>query len=111
GKQVHVAVEVEDEGSFVALAGRSRVFPALAAMTSGTNVYTRADAIIDGIADIAGGLFVGGSAEIGGNITQRGADFVVAAAGRGDGGRAIVHDGDDTLALNFAGDFSGGTRV
>ena len=31
--------------------------------------------------------------------------------GRGDGGRALVHDGGDTLAINYAGDFSGGTRI
>ncbi len=31
--------------------------------------------------------------------------------GRGNGGRAIVHDTSDTLAINYAGDFSGGTSI
>ncbi len=30
---------------------------------------------------------------------------------RGDGGRAVVHSTGDSLTLNFAGDFAGGTKV
>ncbi len=38
------------------------------------------------------------------------ADIVLRATGRGSGGRAIVHDGGNTLTLNFGGDFTGGVQ-
>ena len=39
------------------------------------------------------------------------ADFVLKCNSRGGGGRAIVHDGGNSLTLNYANDFSGGTRI
>ncbi len=78
----------------------------------------------NGDADHVGNVFVGGSLTVQGASTFRGtptfeafsfnflgADFNIRYAPRGDGGRAIVHDGGDTLALNYAGDFAGGTRI
>ncbi len=41
-----------------------------------------------------------------------GAEFVMDnLPGRGDGGRALVHDANDTLHVNYAGDFAGGTWI
>jgi hypothetical protein len=39
------------------------------------------------------------------------ADIRMRYLGRGSGGRAIVHDDENRLTLNYAGDFSGGTRI
>ncbi len=39
------------------------------------------------------------------------ADILFAYPPRGDGGRAIVADSNDTLTLNYAGDFAGGTKL
>lgn len=39
------------------------------------------------------------------------ADFVLKCNSRGGGGRALVHDGGNSLTLNYANDFSGGTRI
>ncbi|GEM_PF-930789 len=38
-------------------------------------------------------------------------DLIIRNSTRGDGGRAVVHGGDNTLLLNCAGDFSGGTKL
>ena len=40
------------------------------------------------------------------NMTGNGA-----CAPRGDGGRALVHDGGDALSINYANDFTGGTQM
>ncbi|HAY3537111.1 hypothetical protein [Elizabethkingia anophelis] len=40
-----------------------------------------------------------------------GADIFLRYLGRGSGGRAIVHDISNTLTLNYANDFSGGTLL
>ena len=39
------------------------------------------------------------------------ADVILKYPPRGSGGRAVVHDGDNALTLNYGGDFSGGTRI
>ncbi|WP_231121170.1 hypothetical protein [Epilithonimonas vandammei] len=39
------------------------------------------------------------------------ADLILRAPERGSGGRAIVHDEVNVLAINYAGDFSGGTKI
>ena len=47
-------------------------------------------------------------------IRLEGPDFIIAHAPRGDGGRALVHEGDGTeerLLLNAYNDFANGTRV
>ncbi len=42
----------------------------------------------------------------------QGPELVLNAGGtRGNGGRAVTHDNNDTLVLNYDGDFTGGTRV
>ncbi|MBM4318874.1 MAG: hypothetical protein FJ125_02700 [Deltaproteobacteria bacterium] len=46
-----------------------------------------------------------------GGLHLTGADLVIAAAGRGDGGRALVHDNNDKLIINYANDFGGGTEM
>jgi len=68
--------------------------------------------------DVGGNLQVNGSANINGTATVNGfsmnfngADFNMRYNPRGDGGRALVHDGGDTLAINYAGDFAGGVRI
>lgn len=47
-------------------------------------------------------------------LRHEGADFTMAYAPRGNGGRALVHTGDgtnETLILNYNGDFNKGTRI
>ena len=43
---------------------------------------------------------------VAGNIMQTGADFVMSAAHRGPGGRALVHHENNVLAINYAADFN-----
>ena len=47
------------------------------------------------------------------NMAITGSDLNISLAGgaRGAGGRAVVHDVSNVLTLNFAGDFTGGTRI
>jgi len=50
----------------------------------------------------------------GGALKHLGHDLIIADASRGDGGRALVHEGDgvnERLVLNFANDFNQGTVV
>lgn len=48
----------------------------------------------------------------GNNFSYNGsADVNLTFATRGAGGRAMVHDSGNTLTLNYAGDFSGGTNI
>lgn len=46
-------------------------------------------------------------------FTFNGVDDIYFAgeSSRGDGGRAFVADGNDSLTINYAGDFSGGTKI
>ena len=80
--------------------------------------FSNGDAEHTGALGVSGAASVGGDLVVGGNTTVRGfsfvfegADFVIRNAARGDGGRAIVHEGGDTLVLNYAGDFAGQTRI
>ena len=53
-----------------------------------------------------------GSLTVGGDLSLAGTDLILGnVAGRGDGGRALVHDVNDTLTLNFAQDFGGGIKL
>jgi hypothetical protein len=66
--------------------------------------------------DPSGWLYLrgGGTTHIGDfTLHHHGGDFVMTCdgCGRGDGGRALVHDFNDTLVINYAKDFSGGTRI
>lgn len=60
-------------------------------------------------------LDVNGDAIIRGFVLDfRGGDFKMATPSRGDGGRALVHEGDGTserLVVNFANDFNDGVRI
>ena len=56
-------------------------------------------------------LTVNGTATVNG-FQEKGTDLVIGpASGRGNGGRALVLDGSDTLTVNYGGDFTGGTHV
>jgi lipoate-protein ligase A len=65
--------------------------------------------------DFSGGVRLGRKFEVvnGNNIFayNGAADITFRYAGRGSGGRALVHDNDNILSLNFEQDFTGGTRV
>jgi hypothetical protein len=69
--------------------------------------------------DFAGGIRMDSNTRIngelqvnGGAIHFNGSDFYMQAGGnRGDGGRALVHDPQDTLTINYARDFAGGVRI
>jgi hypothetical protein len=57
-------------------------------------------------------ILSGGAGNLAGNLTLNGTDFMFGnVTGRGDGGRVLVHDVNDTLVINYTGDFSGGTRI
>ena len=56
-------------------------------------------------------LHVAGDARVDGWFFMYGTDFWMGANERGDGGRAMVHDVGDSLVLNYANDFPGGTYV
>lgn len=61
---------------------------------------------------VGGTATVTGNTTLGANLTVTGPDVSFAnLTGRGNGGRAIVHDTSDTLVFNYGTDFSGGTRV
>jgi hypothetical protein len=73
---------------------------------SSTGTVSGASVTSSGTISSSGNLLAGGW------ITMNGTDFVMGnASGRGDGGSALVHDTGDVLALNYAGQLSGGTRV
>jgi hypothetical protein len=61
--------------------------------------------------DNVGTLTTGATAYIGGHLEVDGPDFKMHAPGRGDGGRALVHDQNDTLTINYGSDFDGGVRI
>jgi hypothetical protein len=67
--------------------------------------------------EFSGGTSIGTGVGVFGPIHMSGPDFVILPTGRGDGGRAVVHDFNDTLVLNYGGsvpnngDFSGGVRI
>ncbi|NDG32465.1 hypothetical protein EB118_20625, partial [bacterium] len=58
-----------------------------------------------------GNLYVGSFGGGGGSITQYGPDLKISYKGRGSGGRALVHETDNKLVLNYNGDFTGGTLI
>jgi hypothetical protein len=67
--------------------------------------------------EFSGGTSIGTGVAVYGPLHMSGPDFVILPTGRGDGGRAVVHDFNDTLVLNYGGsipnngDFSGGVRI
>lgn len=61
-------------------------------------------------------LHIAGNTHVDGTLLTAGLamtanDFLMLANERGDGGRALVHGGGDTLIVNFTNDFAGGTVV
>lgn len=52
-----------------------------------------------------------GTMSLGGDIRMSGSDFVMLPNTQGDGGRALVHDGGDTLTINYGFDFAGGIHM
>lgn len=70
------------------------------------------DAVLFAV-DVSGnGKFSGNLIVDGSSLVHNGADFIMGpVTGRGDGGRALVHDVGDTLVINYANDFAGGVVV
>lgn len=58
--------------------------------------------------DVVGHIKVGDNEN---SFWYGGADISLRASSRGSGGRALVHDGYNMLALNYDGDFTGGTKI
>jgi hypothetical protein len=93
-------------GAFVTLTPRQRVQSApyaLTAMTGRDGFTVHGELWVNGIA------IVGAPGNVGA-ISLRAPDLYLNADpsfGRGDGGRALVHAGNDVLDINHAGDFSG----
>lgn len=59
-----------------------------------------------------GAITTAGSMTTGGNLTLGGADLSFdSTAGRGNGGRAMVQDNNDSLTINYSNDFAGGTYI
>ena len=67
------------------------------------------DVSVAGTLDVAGDTTFDGDVVVGNLLTVNGDDLAFAPSDRGDGGRAMVHEENDALAINYAGDFSGGT--
>lgn len=67
--------------------------------------------------EMGGGTSIGTGVAVHGEIHITGPDFEFLPTDRGNGGRAIVHDFNDTLVINYGdgvwenGDFSGGVRI
>ena len=59
--------------------------------------------------DVFGALIVGNDDNS--FFYNGGADINLRASSRGSGGRALVHDGNNMLALNYDVDFTGGTKI
>ncbi len=93
-------LEVSLDGNV--LMGRQRFFPAPFALWTTTSTDFNVDH----------DMVVGNNLSVNGNVTMNGTGFSFGGhAGRGDGGRALVHDHDDTLVINYSGDFSGGVKI
>ena len=80
------------------------------------NIYRNSDHLGGNVTPILnlnenGNMAVGGTISSGSDLLVSGSDIAMAYTPRGDGGRALVHDWNDTLTLNYSGDFSGGTRI
>lgn len=52
-----------------------------------------------------------GKLHVDGVMVVTGPDIYMGPSGRGDGGRAFVHDFNDVLGINYGGEFTGGTRI
>jgi hypothetical protein len=66
--------------------------------------------------DLDGNVYIhGGDLYVNGDITSHGTDFHLYNAGRSGGnvhsGRALVHDNEDILSINYNNDFTGGTDI
>ena len=52
-----------------------------------------------------------GNQTIEGNLTLTGNDLIIKSQNRGTGGRALVHETNNVLAVNYMGDYTGGVNV
>ncbi len=112
---VYLAVTLNTGSGDVPLSYRQRFLPTPYSLwtTASTNFKVNA---IDAPSGVPLTLNAGTKTEVqvGGNLRLKGYDVTFSpwdTAPRGDGGRAMVQDVGDTLALNFNGDFAGGVRV
>ena len=112
---VYLAVTLNTGSGDVPLSNRQRFLPTPYSLwtTASTNFKTNS---VDAPSGVPLTLNAGTKTEVqvGGNLRLRGYDVTFSpldAGPRGDGGRAVVQDTGDTLALNFNGDFAGGVRV
>ncbi len=105
-EKLELAIEVESTtpNTYVALSGRQTIeaVPYAAWSTHSDDLQVAGDAEIDGGATVGGFLNVKDTDILLGTDNPR---------GRGNGGRALVQDTNDTLVVNFGNDFSGGTEV
>ncbi len=93
-------LEVSLDGNV--LMGRQRFFPAPFALWTTTSTDFNVDH----------DMVVGNNLSVNGTLNLNGTDFKFGDhPERGNGGRALVHDHDDTLVINYDNDFSGGTRI
>ena len=105
---------------------------ALSIVGAGKSVGTRAIKMWDNV-EVAGNVVVGGTLAVGGTLTsvlntlsvKNGqnefsyngeSDVVLKNSARADsqgkyGGRALTHDANNTLTINFANDFTGGVNI
>lgn len=97
-------------GAFVTLTPRQRVLStpyALTAMTGRDGFTVHGDMWVNGF-----GIF--GAPGENTSLSLRSPDVYLNADpsfGRGDGGRALVHEAGDLLVINHTGDFAGGVRI
>jgi hypothetical protein len=92
-------------GSFGSLTSRGAFTANGNATVNGTLTSTGAITASSTLA-VTGSTSVGGALTVSGDIQQTGNDFMFGSnTDRGNGGRALVHDSDDTLTINYAGDF------
>jgi hypothetical protein len=100
----------DNTGAFVTLVPRQRVQSvpyALTAMTGRDGFTVRGTIWVNGV-----GIF-GTPGQVAA-LSLRAPDVFLNADssfGRGDGGRALVHEYDDVLVINHTGDFGGGVRI
>lgn len=100
-------------GSYTTLTPRQRVAPTPYAMVAESASSSRADFTVNGKLWVLESASFGGPGTMGA-ITLRSPDLWIQADtsfGRGDGGRALTHEINDTLSINHLGDFAGGVAI
>jgi hypothetical protein len=89
--------------------------PTFAQFTTSGNVTSTTNAVGIGTTSPNSTLTVNGSFDVSNNgnllFYNGAADINFRFAGRGSGGRALVHEAGNMLVLNYGGDFTGGTML